>query len=163
MILDFNCHIDILTTKYHTVIILQVWTELNVNWNQDINLFLGGSTSLDCFHPHLSRASLAHTDPTRRTRFSLHLAVLSILGVASLLLWWSTCCIAAWLRVLPIDIFDFLIAFTIFVIPVCRRIQVFCFRSQSVMPNIIRSVFLCATASASSESKGKGKGAGSGI
>ena len=65
-----------------------------------------------------------------------------------MLRWWSTCCLEVWLHDLPIGVFDCLMWSMMSVTPVCCRIQVLCLWSRRVMPSIILSIFLCATASA---------------
>ena len=110
--------------------------------------------SLDSFHWCLSWASLVQVVPRCRLRSSLHLVFGLPRGLNHLrgtqdvalmvhLLSWS---LTTW----PAHrCFDCLMWSMMSVTPVCCRIQVLCLWSRRVMPSIILSIFLCATASAS--------------
>ena len=110
--------------------------------------------SLDSFHWCLSWANLVQVVPRCRLRSSLHLVFGLPRGLNHLrgtqdvalmvhLLSWS---LATW----PAHrCFDCLMWSMMSVTPVCCRIQVLCLWSRRVMPSIILSIFLCATASAS--------------
>ena len=116
--------------------------------------FLWRNPSLDSFHWCLSWANLVQVVPRCRLRSSLHLVFGLPRGLNHLcgtqdvalmvhLLSWS---LATW----PAHrCFDCLMWSMMSVTPVCCRIQVLCLWSRRVMPSIILSIFLCATASAS--------------
>ena len=109
---------------------------------------------MDSYHWCLSWANLVQVVPRCRLRSSLHLVFGLPRGLNHLrgtqdvalmvhLLSWS---LATW----PAHrYFDCLMWSMMSVTPVCCRIQVLCLWSQRVMPSIILSIFLCATASAS--------------
>ena len=81
--------------------------------------------------------------------FWASLAALSILGVTSLLLWWSTCCLVVWRRVLPIDASALWWYRWHLSLLSAAGSRCYSFGQRSVMSSISHSTILCATAGAS--------------
>ena len=131
--------------SHHLIITLGLYYHFSPLWR---------NPSLDSFHWCLSWANLVQVVPRCRLRSSLHLVFGLPRGLNHLrgtqdvalmvhLLSWS---LATW----PAHrCFDCLMWSMMSVTPVCCRIQVLCLWSRRVMPSIILSIFLCATASAS--------------
>ena len=80
--------------------------------------------------------------------FSVFLVVLTISVEPRMLLWWSTCCLEVWLHDLPIGVSTVWCGLWCLSLLSAARSRCYVW-SWRVIPSIILSIFLCATASAS--------------